>query len=735
VIVDFSENIDPCSISPTTVRINQVATGDPSDFPNGFDPDADQTPGDPFTWGSGTATLPNQRIRATYILTQTFLSTRLEIVPDFGEFPDNALIVVQMTSDVRDYGGNPLIPKTISFVTENRAAQCKTKLLAFNGDVSIDEDLSTADADTARAPSRAQGFLLFAGDGDNGASVLVPSGPNCGSFFQANDGSPDDFDTPSMDLVLDTGASPNTLCDNETDGSRAVVFEFRTFRIRTGRTVTIVGRNPAIILVAGDVLIESGGKLLAKGGAGGNGAGYNYPSGSPASPGGIAVAGGGEGGASLAAGVAGYGANGAAGFGSIDYLLPAGKGGTDPVRVGAGRGNISVTTDPAHTNSTTPSNLYGPSGGGGGHAAAGQNGTALGTGTTPKLFDPPGIPDGAGGGTYGENSGRMPTPESGSGGGSGSLGEGYYYGPSSSSAFYYDQTGGGGGGGGGFVDITAEGSIKILGTIDVSGGKGGNGGGVPTTWLGAGGGGGGSGGGLRLLTPQDIEVASTTVITAVGGAGGASGTASQYHTPSLMNSGGSGGVGRLVFEDGDSVITGYVGASIIPGESSSAGFYRGTFDASRFQGGGLTPTLVTLVMDMGPVKPLFSDPVQVYGGQEDFIAGIPAVASRGLGATSILIEAQGFPANPDGTPNLLSPTGWVRVGYFTDSGAESFPTWNLGTPGDVTLPPGSVGGGFPAIDNNEFVQFRISFYLRSGMGPFDQGPYIDDWTVHFCYDQ
>ena len=73
-----------------------------------------------------------------------------------------------------------------------------------------------------------------------------------------------DFDAISTDIVLDTGASLNTQCDNEVDGSRAVVFEFRTFRIRAGRTVKLVGRNPAIILVSGDVLIESGGRLLVK---------------------------------------------------------------------------------------------------------------------------------------------------------------------------------------------------------------------------------------------------------------------------------------------------------------------------------------------------------------------------------------------------------------------------------------------------------------------------------------
>jgi hypothetical protein len=262
------------------------------------------------------------------------------------------------------------------------------------------------------------------------------------------------------------------------------------------------------------------------------------------------------------------------------------------------------------------------------------------------------------------------------------------------------------------------------------------GGGGQSFSAGGGGGGGGSGGGVRLLTPISIQVATTTTISAIGGGGGGGGLGSVGGGfGAVSNPGGAGGVGRLVFEDSDSVIEGYAGSTIVPGETSSAGFYRGLFDASRFQGGGLTPQLVTGIMDIGPTFPTFLDPVQTYGGQEDFKAAIPAVASRGVGQTSILIEVQGFSVNSDGTPDLTSPTGWKRVGYFTDSGAESFPTWNLGTPLDVTLPPGSGPGGFPAVNSNEFIQFRITFYLKDNVGPFDPGPFVDDWTIHFCYDQ
>ena len=66
--------------------------------------------------------------------------------------------------------------------------------------------------------------------------------------------------------MLDTG-STRTNCVNGTDGSHAVVWEFASFRIRPGVTVRILGLNPAILLVHGDVLIESGGRLLVRGNA------------------------------------------------------------------------------------------------------------------------------------------------------------------------------------------------------------------------------------------------------------------------------------------------------------------------------------------------------------------------------------------------------------------------------------------------------------------------------------
>jgi hypothetical protein len=727
VTVDFSENVDPCSITDTSVVFEQAATGERAEQPNGFNPDSDQTLTDPYSWGSGTPTTPRRRIRATLALTQSFLSTRLVITPDFGEFPDNALLVVTLTSDVRDFGGQPLVQKTFAFVTENRDEQCGTRTMRFDGDVPIDENQTTAEVDTTRAPDRAQGFLLFAGDGDNGESQTTPSGPDCEGYFQANDGSPDDFDTGTSNVVLDTGASTNTDCTNTTDGSHAVVFEYRTFRIRSGRTVRIVGENPAIILVRGDIVIEAGGQLLVKSSSstGGNGA-ANAPTSQPI--GGSGVAGGGDGGPAVNGGSGNtgviYSGNGEVGYGSPDWGTPAGMGGATPILAGQGRGSVSLGAN--GTGGTD--NLMGAGGGGGGHSTPGGAGAfTSGGGTTPRFYEGP--IDGAGGTVYGELDGTQPTPEAGSGGG----GAGYVRNAFSSGTFYA-ATGGAGGAGGGFVDLTSSGDIRVFGTIDATGGMGGSGASPTTFRAGSGGGGGGSGGGIRLLTPGDIELGTSATVTAGGGGGGA-GVGTQQTPIIAGNNGGNGGLGRVTFEDDDSVITGLAGAVVIPAESSSAGFYRGPFDASRFQGGGLEPQLVTDLVDSGPASPTFLEPVQTYGTQEDFRVGVPAVSSLGVGRTAMFFEVQGFPSRVDGTPDLSAPSGWKHVGYFTDSGSETFPQWHSGTPADVTVPSDGTPGGFAAVNGNQFVQFRVTFYLRPGVGPFDPGAFLDDWTFHVCYDQ
>jgi hypothetical protein len=804
VVIDFSENISPCTISQTTVLFFQYATGvNTTTYPAGFFPESDPTPSDPYTWGgTNPATTPPRRVRSTFVLQQDFLTTRLVITPNFGEFPDNALLVVELTNGIKDFGGNALIPHRFSFVTENRPANelVIDKVLEFDGDVPILAGSSTAEVNTARSLSKVQGFLLFSGDSDNGATpaaTTLSSGPDSSrgplgcttSTVQANDGAFDVYDPTTAASVLSTGTTRNT-CLNSVDGSTAVVFEFSSFHIGAGKTVRITGVNPAIILVAGTVRIDNGGILRVRGdnlipnyrSDGVNGV-FNSSTGPSApSAGGSGFGGGGDGGQSYFSATAtpGFSTNGTAGHGSPDQFLAPGTGGNEdpiqgpvyggPLRKGAGRG--AGSNGNYASGSYYPKSRYSPSGGGGGHAqptswqtqsynnnppppgTITNGGSAYGTDTSATFLDYPNDPDGhggRGGQPYGNLSGKMPAPEAGSGGGGGGYGRYWSSGPN------YAATGGGGGAGGGFVDLTAAKDISIFGTIDAAGGAGGRG--ADGFYNASGGGGGGSGGGIRLLTPGNIAFSGSTVITALGGAGGMGGTntnATYSTNPSYMNpvgllgnDGGRGGIGRLVLEDGTSTFVFPTGSNVHPGPTDltpdSICYYGGPFDASRFLGGGLRPVAVTDIVDMGPAFPKYSKQVLAT----DFIAGIPAVASRGGGLTSIYIEVQGYTANPDGTVNAASASGWKNVGYFTDSGSELSPDWHPNArppPADIPasdLPQGSTTNYFwdvalapdSVLVGRPFLQFRFSFYLKANIGPFDPGPYIDRWTIQVNYNQ
>ena len=754
VVLSISENLDPCTIQGNVMfQIYQLGdagtsvaadggTGNNSGFATDAGQDTSDQTANPFTWTTpalqATVVQPvtPQTVPATVELVQSFSTTQIVVTPQFGfnadptknrsRFPENAFLVVQLNFNVTDFGGSPMAPVTIGFTTENLPTQSSVYLVENEGETPYQDDLTTAEIGEPRAPSRVQGYLLFAGDGDNGTDQNTPSlpefdAPNCLTPRQVNDAIRDDFDPPN-DVVLDTGATINE-CVNATDGSYAVVWEFRSFRIRNGVTVRFAGVNPAIILVQGDVVIETGGTLRtrADGSTGvprGDGRlGHNDTTSPPPDlAGGTGVAGGGDGGGAdnkPASINPQKGYDGRSGYGT-DTNDDHGNVAGGP---GAGQGGSAV--DVVYTSSPWPSGSS-QGGGGGGHAVVGETGPAvMGAGHT-LLAPNVGV-----GGEVAPNrntADQMLTPSAGGGGGGSS---------SSNEAGSSFTTGGGSGGaGGGFCDITSSGEVFINGTIDAAGSRGGGGG--SESFHGGGGGGGGAGGGVRILTPNNINLANGTITTA-GGLGG-NGSRGSSSTTGPINNGGAGGSGRIVLEDGDSVVTGQNSASLTPGEGQP-GFFRGVFDATRFQGGGLTPEAISGVFAAGPFNPDFTAPVQ-----GDFVAGIPLATTRGVGNTSILIEMQGFPIQPDGTPDLGAGTGWYTVGRFIDSGLETAPTWTVsqppGTPGDPVTPPlDNVGLGIDNIDGSEFIQFRITIYLPSSAGPFDAGPYIDDWTIRFTHDQ
>ena len=271
------------------------------------------------------------------------------------------------------------------------------------------------------------------------------------------------------------------------------------------------------------------------------------------------------------------------------------------------------------------------------------------------------------------------------------------------------------------------------------------GGGASEFYAGAGGGGGGSGGGIRILTPNSIDAGAPprgSRRRAAPAAAGATATGAGYP---LVNPGGTGGAGRIVLEDSDSVITGLTSANVTPSQGSTAGFYRDFFDPSRFLGGGLRPVVITEIIDVGPSSPTYLVPDQDYVGSPvpapatprlDFIAGIPQASSLGLNRTALFIEAQGYDANADGTVKTISATGWKTVGYFKDSGNETTPTWvPSAIPGDVTIVAGNTGGTIASLNGKTFLQFRVTFFIKQGTGPFDPGAYMDRWDMYFQYNQ
>ncbi|MDJ0974773.1 MAG: Ig-like domain-containing protein [Planctomycetota bacterium] len=721
IVLTMTENLDPCTVSADTVSIEVYEQGNPGVFTpapggrnSGFDDGGgdvtDQNPADVTTWGSNGTPWPGgaQALPATIHLIQDFNQTQIVISPLFGQdpatpelggqFPDNVLIVVRLAFGIEDFGGQPLSPYAMSFTTENTNAEAGTYTIEAEGETPFDSNNTTADINTARAPSLIQGYLLFAGDGDNGSVLTQPTlpetvGSGCTVPNQINDGAKDPLD-PAVNTVLDTGAE-NT-CINVTDGSTAVIWEFLSLRIRSGVQVRIVGSNPAILLVQGDALVEANASIRVTGdgvggtpnSAGGNGNNTNSSGLPVARAGGTGVAGGGDGGDAKAI-AAGNANPGHSGYGS-----PSGYQTSDGTGAGKG-GRNSLRSSFATAGGGSAG------GGGGGHSVAGANGVVP-TQPAPVVFT--GVGTGFGGGTYpaGANASLLLTPSAGSGGGS----AGYH--DHNTSFGGYKSTGGAGGAGGGFLDITASGDISVFGTITAAGGRGGSGAGA-SFYTASGGGGGGSGGGIRLLTPNDINIAGGT-ITAAGGAGGAGATGTGGGNPS--GAGGNGGIGRIAMEDSDSVIAGFAAAITIPTDGDD-GFHRGVFDATRFQGGGLTPEALTEIIFMGPLEPQYSNPVQ-----GDFVAGAPSIGSPGVGSMVIQIEARGYQIQPDGNPDLASETPWQVVGDFTDSGNESLPDYN-------------PGAGLVGLSGYEYLQFRFTIFLDSSVGPFDPGAFIDTWTVHF----
>lgn len=203
----------------------------------------------------------------------------------------------------------------------------------------------------------------------------------------------------------------------------------------------------------------------------------------------------------------------------ISAIFPATPGGFN-----GGEAGGSVTWVKANSISTPKAGC----GGGGGGAAGGFPGETTYSAPTYQTGQ-----FGAGGVPFGDDS-VMILRGGGGGGGGGACATRVQ-----ATAGLAVKHGGGGGGGGGAIEVVANGSIMITGSISANGGAGKKG----TTGTNAGAGGGGAGGTLVFRASGNVELGSTINLRAAGGLG-----ASATTSTSQIQKGGDGADGRIRVE-------------------------------------------------------------------------------------------------------------------------------------------------------------------------------------------
>lgn len=285
---------------------------------------------------------------------------------------------------------------------------------------------------------------------------------------------------PAGNITLDTSIQPT--------------YNFTSFNIPAGVTVTATGTLPIVIRVQGAVTIAG---ILTASGVDGAVSGNNTAGGSGGPPG----AGGGGG----------------------------GNGGAHPSNPFNGSGNPGLGVSPGLPGTDSNALFTDPvgGGGGGGNATAGANGGPP-NNTTTTLN------------TSGAGGAQVAPCRVGSGGGGGAADI------DSATTATSNDGGGGGGGGGGWITLISDTSIVVAvgGSILANGGNGG------TSAGNGGGGGGGSGGRIDLGAPS-INIQGS--VRAQGGQGGLATQAGCGCSP-----GGAGGNGCLVFHSDSATVSGTV---------------------------------------------------------------------------------------------------------------------------------------------------------------------------------
>lgn len=512
------------------------------------------------------------------------------------------------------------------------------------------------------------------------------------------------------DGVFNLTSGSSTLSSDGGSINGDGIFEFESFNMDAGTTLSLAGSRPVMILVRTSCTIN--GTIVGSGSAGTFGIDTdgttNYSNAQAIDSGGVGGvgrAGGGSGG--LGGPTSSAVGDGAVGVGGANMFSEVGSGGGnfgffgDATNGGGGGGGYG-----------TAGTIGSGTGGGGGGAAQGSADflRALALFTPDRVFQPnAAIAGGSGGGgggieddTNASETGNSLVP----------------VGVGTRRLFGGDDGGGGGGAGGGAVWILAQ-SILVgsTGQINMNGGAGGNTYGPADQLItdpdnnttgdefvagvvnpnaagtGQGGGGGGGSGGAILLQGRDsVTVSAGAVLTAQGGAGGTTGAG---------RNGGAGGAGRIgvmAFQsttDFGSSGTVTIGGTVTPVAGISGAVWQPTIDETSQ---GVSKWFDLLGTNTAFQLPFWTDnSATLTGAPNNLVVG---------NDFSIVVELQGA----TGLNSLPDPTS-----------ATSLTAWT-----DHTL--------FASMNGKQYIRWRARFRVRrsGALNPtIHPMPTIFDLTVPF----
>ncbi len=670
--------------APTDTGISAILTRVP------LRPDTVSTTNVTLTMVSRLGVLQGRPILGTPVLEQNYDSVRLSFVPTFP-LADQARYALRISNRVQDLTGQYDVADNSARASLRSQADSappgdplKALLLAYPEEFESRVFLIFHTRDEPQKDlTTVLGFDGNDRDQDGGIGVNVPfttasfnsavPGAVAAQFTAAGgNGTLGDF-SPSSSTTISTN-SPSAV-----NGQ----FNYQTFNIPSGVTVTVTGTVPATFLALKTVTIS--GVLKLTGGVGTNGEASYTTSSMPPAAGGAGGPGSGKGGDAF---------TGTAYTKGDDGLPGPNSGG------GGGKGGIEPSTT-----------IYGfgGGGGGGGHSPA-FPATAGGAASYPSYssWNGAGGAAGAAGGiqptSVATSDGRnFPTLGVGAGGG-GAGGNSHYY-PNN---WHNGAAGGGGGGGAVLVKGASTITVASSGRIEAMGGKGGDCNSTAYNY-GGGAGGGGGGGSIALYANTVLTVTNGRLDTS-GGAGGIP------YSGGFNGGGGKGAGGYIQLEDADGSITGTSSPTVLTPDYSSGTFNptSGPTDAASVY----TSTWFNLGVFDAQIQPWTNADFieQNYTGDYIKYEIQMAVEDRGnfgFANASVINPVTGF------SSDVLKASQWL---IFRTSDYTGTPTvTNI----DVT----------PTLNGKAYQFFRLRISFTQGPGQTRTAPlaYVDRVRIRSVY--